>query len=329
MPQRFRLLSEDHVKSLLPMPDLISAMESAVARFSAGEVLQPVRTVLSVGPTKAFFGLMPAYIAQPPTLGAKLVTVFNDNHQRGLPSHLATILLLDADTGTLLAMMDGRYITEARTAAVSAVSARHLASPQAATLAIVGAGVQARSHLEALAEVRTLADVRVWSPQARSRERFVEEMTRHVPASIRSADSAEDAVRDADLVVLATSSPTPVIEDEWVSPGAHVMSVGACRPDQREMAPALVGRSRLIVDSRAAALVESGDVVLGIEEGRFDREHVAGELGDVVLGRVDGRTSAEQVTIFKSLGMAVEDVVAADLVYRRAVETGAGTELTL
>jgi alanine dehydrogenase len=311
------------------MSDLITAMESAVARFSAGEVLQPVRSVLTVGPTHAFYGLMPAYIAQPPSLGAKLVTVFNANHDKGLPSHLATIVLLDPETGSLVALMDGRYITEARTAAVSAVSARHLARPDASTLAIIGAGVQARSHLESYAEVRTLKDVRVWSPNARSRERFVDDMQGHLPAQLRSSDSAEAAVRGADLVVLATSSASPVIEDQWIADGAHVVSVGACRPDQREMAPALVARARLFVDSRAAALVESGDVVLGIKEKRFGEQHVAGELGEVVLGRVQGRTAAEQVSVFKSLGMAVEDVVTADLVLRRAIETGAGTELTL
>ncbi len=329
MSQHFRLLTEDQVKSLLTMEELITAMESAVARFSAREVLQPVRSVLAVGPTKAFFGLMPAHIEQPPRLGAKLVTVFNGNHARGLPSHLATIVLLDPDSGALIALMDGRYITEARTAAVSAVSARHLSRPDAETLAIVGTGVQARSHLEAFGVVRQLANVRVWSPNVRSRERFVSEMSRHTPARLQAMDTAESAVRDADLIVLATSSPTPVIDDRWVSSGAHVVSVGACRPDQREMAPDLVARARLFVDSRAAALVESGDVVLGIRDNRFGENHLAGELGEVVLGRVAGRTSHDQITIFKSLGMAVEDVVAADLVFRRAVETGAGTELTL
>lgn len=329
MPQRFRLLTEDHVRSLLTMSDLVTAMESALARFSAGEVLQPVRTVLSVGPTKAFFGLMPAYLQQPASLGAKLVTVFNGNHARGLPSHLATIVLLDPETGALLALMDGRYITESRTAAVSAVSARYLARASASRLAIIGSGVQARSHLEAFAEVRVLHDVRIWSPNARSRERLVDEMSGHVGASIAPSESAREAVRDADLVVLATSSPTPVIEDEWIAPGAHVVSVGACRPDQREMAPALVARARVFVDSKAAALVESGDIVLGIKEQRFGEQHLAGELGELVLGRVQGRTRDSEITIFKSLGMAVEDVVTADLVFRRAIETGAGTELSL
>jgi ornithine cyclodeaminase len=329
MSQHFRLLNEAQVKHLLPMSDLITAMEDALARFSAGDVLQPVRTVLTVGPTHAYFGVMPAYMPHPARLGAKLVTVFHGNESRGLPSHLATILLLDADTGALQAILDGRYITEARTAAVSAVSARHLARAEAATLAIIGSGVQARSHLEALSDVRQLQEVRVWSPRQSSRNRFVGEMAGHTPARLTATDTAEAAVRDADIVVLVTSSPTPVLESGWVADGAHVISVGACRPDQREMDPALVARARLYVDSRAAALVESGDVVLGVREGRFTESHIVGEVGQVVLGRAPARTGASDVTIFKSLGMAVEDVVAADLVLRRAIEQGGGAELTL
>jgi alanine dehydrogenase len=327
--QHFRLLTEQHVHSLLPMADLIPAMESALAKFSSGEVLQPVRTVLTVGPTKAYYGLMPAYIPAPASMGAKLVTVFGENHNKGLPSHLATILLLDPDTGALIAIMDGRYITEARTAAVSAVSARFLAKAQASTLALIGSGVQARSHLEALQHVRQLKEVRVWSPRRQSREQFIADMSPRFGIPIHEAESAEAAARGADLVVLATASKTPVVESDWVEPGAHVMCVGACRPDQREMAPALVKRSRLYVDSRAASLVESGDVVMNIADGLFDKTHVRGEIGELVLGRVPGRTSDADVTVFKSLGMAVEDVVAADLVFRRASETGAGTELTL
>jgi alanine dehydrogenase len=327
--QHFRLLTEQHVHSLLPMADLIPAMESALAKFSAGEVLQPVRTVLTVGPTKAYYGLMPAFIPTPGSMGAKIVTVFGENHTKGLPSHLATILLFDPDTGSLIALMDGRYITEARTAAVSAVSARFLARPQASTLALIGSGVQARSHLEALQHVRQLKAVRVWSPRPHSREQFIADMSPHFGIPIHDAPSAAAAVDGADLIVLATASKTPVLESEWVGSGAHVMCVGACRPDQREMAPALVKRARLYVDSRAAALVESGDVVMNIAEGLFDKTHLRGEVGELVLGRVEGRTSDADVTIFKSLGMAVEDVVAADLVFRRASETGAGTELTL
>lgn len=325
----FLLLTEDHVKSVLPMSDLIASMESALARFSSGDVQQPVRTVLTVGPQRAWWGLMPAYVTEPATMGAKLVTVFNGNAARGLPTHLAMIVLFDPDTGALQALMDGRFITEARTAAVSAVSVRHLARPDSGTLAIVGTGVQARSHLEAYGEVRQLRDVRVWSPNAASRERFVDEMQPHAGVPLRATATAEEAVRGADLVVLATSSPTPVVDVSWIAPGSHIVSVGACRPDQREMAPELVARSRVFVDSRAAALVESGDVVMGIAEKRFGPDHLAGEIGELVLGRVRGRQSDDQITIFKSLGMAVEDVATADLVYRRAIEQGVGSQQVL
>jgi alanine dehydrogenase len=325
----FLLLTEEHVKSVLPMSDLIAAMESALAHFSSGDVQQPVRTVLTVGPQRAWWGLMPAYVNDPPTMGAKLVTVFNGNTQRALPTHLATIVLFDPDTGALQALMDGRFITEARTAAVSAVSVRYLARPDSGTLAIIGTGVQARSHLEAYAAVRHLHNVRVWSPTATRRDRFVDEMQPHAGVPLHAAPTAEAAVRGADLVVLATSSPAPVVDVSWIEEGSHIVSVGACRPDQREMAPELVARGRLFVDSRQAALVESGDVVMGIAERRFGPDHLAGELGELVLGRVRGRQSDREITIFKSLGMAVEDVATADLVYRRAIERGVGSQQVL
>jgi alanine dehydrogenase len=325
----FLLLTEEHVKSVLPMSDLIAAMESALAHFSSGDVQQPVRTVLTIGPQRAWWGLMPAYVKDPPTMGAKLVTVFNANTQRALPTHLATIVLFDPDTGALQALMDGRFITEARTAAVSAVSVRYLARPDSGTLAIIGSGVQARSHLEAYAAVRHLHDVRVWSPNAARRDRFVDEMQPHAGVPLHATPTAEAAVRGADLVVLATSSPEPVVDVSWIEEGSHIVSVGACRPDQREMAPELVARGRLFVDSRQAALVESGDVVIGIAERRFGPDHLAGELGELVLGRVRGRQSDREITIFKSLGMAVEDVMTADLVYRRALERGVVSQQVL
>jgi alanine dehydrogenase len=321
----FTLLTEEHVRSVLPMRDLIACMESALARYSSGDVQQPLRTVLHVGPQKHWWGLMPAYIGQPPIMGAKLVTVFNTNAERGLHTHQAIIVLLDPDTGSLQALMDGRYITEARTGAVSAVSARHLSRPEAAALAIIGTGVQARSHLEAFMEVRRLRDVRVWSPRRASRERFVSDTQRWAGATVRATETAEEAVRGADLVVLATASATPVVDVSWIAPGSHIVSVGAARPDHREMDPALVAMGRVFVDSRAGALAESGDIVMGVADGRFGADHIVGELGELVLGRVAGRASADEITIFKSLGMAVEDVMTADLVFRRAVEQGVGS----
>jgi ornithine cyclodeaminase len=312
------------------MDDLIETMAAALAAFSAGRVDQPVRTVISIDDpgagghgNHAFFGTMPVLARNPPALGAKLVTIFGSNVAKGLPSHLASILLLDPETGALRALLDGRYITEARTAAVSAVSSRLLARPGTKSLAIIGSGVQARSHLEALSKVHTFSQVAVWSPNKANRDRFADEAG---TATVRAVDHAGEAVVGADVIVLVTSSPTPVLESGWVKPGAHVIGVGACRPNQREIDPALTARARVFVDSRAAALVESGDIVMGIQEGRFGRDHIVAEIGEL---SGTGRTSDKEITIFKSLGLAVEDVAAADLAYRRALEKGLGQELTL
>jgi alanine dehydrogenase len=311
------LLTERDVRAVLPMPDLITAMEQALAAYSGGQVVQPVRTVLEVGAERAFFGVMPAAVEDPATIGAKLVTVFHGNHRRGLPSHLASIVLHDAQTGEMLALMDGRYITEARTGAVSAVSVKYLALPDARILAIIGSGVQARSHLEAIRHVRTLTEVRVWSPSAMHREKFAAEMTMPL-LPVHAEESAADAVHRADIIVLATASPAPVIDSDDVSPGAHIAAVGACRSDQREMPTALVARARVFVDSRAGALKEAGELLIPMAEGAIDTSHILGELGDVVLENVRGRKTPTDVTLFKSLGMAVEDVVAARLVLHRA-----------
>ncbi len=318
------LLTERDIRAVLPMADLIEAMEGALVAYSQGHVTQPVRTVLEVGPDRAYFGLMPASLDDPPAVGAKLVTVYAKNHERGLPSHLATIILLDHATGGIAALLDGRYITEARTAAVSAVSLKLLARPEARTLAMLGSGVQARSHLEAIRHVRDLADVRVWSPSAHSRDTYAREMSGSTGLTVRAAATASDAVRGADLVVLATSSRTPVVADGDIAPGAHIMAVGACRPDQREMPTALIARARLFVDSLKGALQESGDILLPIAEKAITDTHIAGELGGLAGGSIAGRRSRDDVTIFKSLGMAVEDVVAARLAVERARASGRG-----
>jgi ornithine cyclodeaminase len=323
------LLSEEDVRIVLSMSDLIPAMHEALAQFSAGRVEQPLRNVLEVGDQKAFFGVMPAYIQSPAVLGTKLVTVFGNNERIGLPSHLATIVLMDSTTGELLAVMDGRYITEARTAAVSAASVQLLARKGAGTLAILGSGVQARSHLEAIASVTTLRDVRVWSPREDRRVAFAWEMQKQGAPSIQTMGSAREAVEGADLIVLATASRQPVVESEWIADGAHVCAIGACRPNQREMDTALVKRARVYVDSRAAALAESGDIVIPIAERAIDARHIVGELGELKIGRVEGRRSDADVTIFKSLGMAVEDVAAAHLAYVRAAERGLGRGFVL
>jgi ornithine cyclodeaminase/alanine dehydrogenase-like protein (mu-crystallin family) len=296
------ILDEAAVRDLLRMEDIIPAMESALRDLSTGRVVQPVRTMVPVAEHSGFLGLMPAYAG---ALGVKLVAFYPNNV--GIPTHHAVIQLFRPETGEPLVMMDGRLITEERTAAVSAVATKYLARPEAAVLALIGSGVQARSHLKALRLVRDFREVRVWSP--RHAQDFA------MRFGVRAAASAEEAVRGADVVVTATTSQTPVLRGEWLSLGSHVNAVGAPRPDWRELDDAVLERAWVYVDSREAAERESGDVRAA--------ESVVGELGEVVAGLKPGRRSAEEITVFKSLGLAVEDVVTADLVYRRALEQAA------
>lgn len=279
------------------MSELIPAMEKALIDFSAGKVTQPVRSVIKVEPRDGFLGLMPALT--PDGLGLKAVTFYPSNADRGIPTHMATIFLVDPETGTPLAIMDGRLITEMRTAAVSAAATKLLAPADANILTILGSGVQARSHVEALKLVRPIEEIRVWSLTEEHAERFANEIG-------GAAMSAEEAVRGADVIVTATSSQTPVLKGEWLKPGSHVNAVGACRPDWRELDDDAM-RNTLFVDSREGAMQESGDVILS-------GATIYAELGEALAGKVQAR--ANETTIFKSLGMAVEDIAAAMVVYR-------------
>jgi ornithine cyclodeaminase/alanine dehydrogenase-like protein (mu-crystallin family) len=294
-------LDEKQVRKHLRMADLIPAMEKALIDFSAGKVRQPVRQVIPVERAGGFYGIMPALT--PEGLGQKIVTFYPPNAEKGIPTHMALIVLNDPETGTPLAVMDGRLITEMRTAAVSAAATKSLAFKDAKVLAILGSGVQAQSHFEALRLVRHFEEVRVWSQTRSHAKSFAEEIG-------AKSTSAEDAVRGADVVVTVTSSKTPVLKGEWLKPGCHVNAIGACRPDWRELDDEAMRKCALFVDSREAALKESGDVILsGVK--------IYAELGEVFAGKMPPRES--EITIFKSLGMAVEDIAAALLVYRSAI----------
>jgi thiomorpholine-carboxylate dehydrogenase len=291
-------LNEQQVREHLRMTDLIPAMEKALIDFSAGRVTQPVRSIISIDPPGGFLGLMPALT--PNGLGLKAVTFYPSNAERGIPTHMATIFLVDPQTGTPLAVMDGRLITEMRTAAVSAAATKLLAPPDAKVLAFLGSGVQARSHVEALRIVRQFEEIRVWSPTLEHARHFAQEIGATVT-------SVEEAVRDADVIVTVTSSKTPVLKGDWLKPGCHVNAIGACRPDWRELDDEAMQRAVVFVDSREGALKESGDVILSGAK-------IYAELGEALAGKVP--TQANKTTIFKSLGMAVEDVAAATLVLR-------------
>jgi len=289
-------LTNEDVRAVLSYEALIPAMARALADYSSGKAVQPVRTTIPVAEHGGFLFVMPALAAASGALGAKLVSYFPNN--RGIETHFATIQLFRPGTGEPLASMDATLITEMRTAAVSAVATNLLARKDAAVLAILGAGVQARSHLAALRLVRTFREVRVWSPNTAGAFARAH--------GVVASPNAEACVRGADVIVVATTSATPVLRGAWVSDGAYVNSVGAALPQWRELDDDLVRRARIFVDSRAGALVESGDVMAA---GRVDAE-----IGEVLLGTHAGRRSPAEVTWFKSLGMAVEDVVAAGLV---------------
>ena len=294
-------LNEEQVRKHLQMSDLIPAMEKALIDFSAGRVTQPVRSVVEIDVAEAtgFFGLMPALT--PDGLGLKAVTFYPSNIERGIPTHMATIFLVDPQTGTPLAIMDGRLITEMRTAAVSAAATKLLASPGAKILAILGSGVQARSHVEALQLVRQFEQIRVWSPTHEHAKRLASEID-------AIAMSVEEAVRGADVIVTVTSARTPVLMGHWLKPGCHVNAVGACRPDWRELDDEAMSNV-VFVDSREGAMKESGDVILS-------KAKIHAELGEALMGKIPLR--AKETSVFKSLGMAVEDITAAMLVYRSA-----------
>ncbi len=291
-------LSEEQVRQHLHMAELIPAMKKALIEFSGRKVTQPVRSVINVDPPGGFLGLMPALT--PDGLGLKAVTFYPSNVERGIPTHMATIFLVDPQTGTPLAIMDGRLITEMRTAAVSGVATKLLALPNAKILAILGSGVQAHSHVEALRLVRQFEEIRVWSPTKEHAEQFAKEIG-------ATATSAEQAVRGADVVVTTTNSKTPALKGSWLKPGCHVNAIGACRPDWRELDDEAMSNV-VFVDSREGAMKESGDVILSGAK-------IYAELGEALAGKVPSR--ANETTIFKSLGMAVEDIAAAMLVYRK------------
>ena len=294
-------LDEEQVRTLLQWDELIPAMEKALAEFSLGRVVQPVRNMLTVEEGKRYLGIMPAVAHE--AMGAKLVSFYPGNEGTGTATHHAMVLLFRPDTGEPLAVMDGRLITEMRTAAVSAAVTKYLATPDAHVLAMIGSGVQAHAHLQALSRVRHFDEIRVWSRTAAHGARFAE---RH---DARAMPIAE-AVRGADVIVTATNALQPILDGDWLKPGAHVNAVGSPRPNWRELDDRVMANC-LVVDSREAVLKESGDVVLSGAE-------IYAEAGEIFAGRK--AAPSFETTVFKSVGLAIEDIATAKLVYDQAAK---------
>ncbi|MGK5531837.1 ornithine cyclodeaminase family protein [Streptomyces sp. URMC 129] len=314
------VLNGADVRELLRMPEAIALMREVLATFSTGGVTQPLRTVLRPAGHDTVLGSMPAHLGtgRHTGFGVKTVLVKPGNAALGRDTHMGLVIVHDEATGLPAAVMDAGAVTAVRTAAVSAVATDVLAHPAAGDLALLGSGTQARTHLEALGHVRRLRRVRVWSRSAPSAERFARWADRRLGVTVEPAATVAAAVADADLVCTLTAAATPVLEGHHLGDGAHVNAVGACFPHTRELATDVVERAAVFVDSRESALSEAGDLLVPIREGRFGPDRIRAELGEVLAGKAPGRAAPEERTVFKSLGIAAEDVMAGLHIAERA-----------
>jgi ornithine cyclodeaminase len=306
-------LDDAAVARLLPLRECIGVMERAFRALADGRAVQPLRQVLRLPDGSGALYCMPAFLGDDPqgALAVKLITLFPGNAARGRETHQGIIVLFDARDGSVLAMMDAASVTALRTAAVSALATRLLALPAASVLALLGSGVQASSHLAAMLEVRSIRQVRVWSRTPAHARAFAAAASRRHDIEVQAVDSPELAVRDAHVVCTVTGAAKPILYGRWVAPGTHINAVGASTAHTRELDTEAVSRARVFVDSRESALAEAGDLLIPMAEGAITAAHIHGDLGDLVTGRVSGRASDGEVTIFESLGLAVEDAAAA------------------
>jgi alanine dehydrogenase len=323
------VLSEKQVESLIEIEELIAALERAHIQYSIGKAVMPVRLVVPLPQIDGRITSMPGFLEADRALGMKVVTYFQHNPQRNLPAILATVLLFSSETGAPIAVMDGNYITAIRTACASALATKVLANAETPVLAILGAGVQARAHIRALSGVRKISRIKIYSPSGASAASIKKDLEPACGIPIETAASAEEAVRGADLLVTCSTAKEPILRHEWVKPGAHVNAVGSHRPDYRELDGATVAHARLVVDSRQAIMAECGDVLLAIKENAITEAHIHAEIGEILAARKPARSAPDEITVYKSVGIAIQDVAAANLAYRKALERKVGINVEM
>ncbi len=318
------IANQELVSTLMPMDECIDAMENALRLLAEGDALLPLRTMMVLPDGESLLGLMPSYLGGIQSVGVKVIAAFPGNYGSEYDTHQGVVLLFDTDKGLLRAIVDGTAITALRTAAVSGVATRLLARPEAGDLAIIGAGTQARSHLEAILSVRDIQRVRVHSLPHEGAHQFARRESERHNIEIEVMESALDAVDGADIICTVTTAKEPVLKGEWISPGTHINAVGAFTPSTREIDTATMVKARFYVDRRESALNEAGEFLIPKGEGAIGDDHIVGEIGEVLLGKVPARENAKEITLFKSLGIAVEDLASAHHIYTKAQESGQG-----
>ena len=323
------VLSEKQVTSLIDIDELISTLERAHVQYSSGKAVMPVRLVVPLPQIHGRITSMPGFLNEDQSLGMKVVTYFQENPKQNLPAILGTIMLFSVDTGKMIAVMDGSYVTAIRTACASAMATKALANAETPVLGILGAGVQARAHIEALARVRKIERIKIYSPSGAGAAGIKKDLEPIVKIAMDVASSADEAVFDADLLVTASTAKQPIVRSEWLKAGVHINAVGSHRPDYREIDGATIARAKVVVDSRDAIMAECGDILLAIKENAIDENHIHGEIGEILAGMKSGRNSASEITLYKSVGIAIQDVATAHLVYRKALERGVGTSVEI
>jgi len=323
------IVNQSEVAEWLPMHECMDVMAEALKMLAAGKTILPLRPIMWLPEKIGALGMMPAYVHDLNAMGLKVLTIFPGNHGTPYDSHQGAVLLFEAKHGCLLAIMDATAITAIRTAAVSGVATQWLARKDAHDLAILGAGTQARTHLEAMLLARKITRVRIWSRNTEHARQFAERESRQHGIIVEPMETAREAVVEADIICTTTAANEPVVLGDWIKAGTHINAVGACVPTARELDTAAMLKSRLFVDRRESALNEAGDFIIPKNEGALGEDHIRGELGEILLGQVQGRTLAEEITLFKSLGLAIEDLASAHHIYTKMLEKGVGTWVEL
>ena len=326
---KVRIINQTEIRQLLPMAECLDLMSEALKALARGASILPLRQVIALPDKSGLLAVMPSYSGNLPAMGVKVISVFPGNLGTELDSHQGAVLLFETERGRLIAILDASEITAIRTAAVSGVATRVLAREDATDLAILGSGVQARTHLEAMLVARNITRVRVWSRRFENARTFAESESLRNNLSVTAVRTAQEAVTAADIICTTTPAKEPVLFGEWISPGTHINAAGAFGPTTRELDTVAMVKSRLFVDRRESTLNESGDFLIPKREGAISDAHILGELGELLIEKVRGRTAPGEITLFKSMGIAIEDLASAHYIYNKAVQQGIGTSIEL